>query len=69
MANPKRSEKVDTVRILRPHREEGWFCLSEYEIPVDLLEKEGKLVDKTNPDIWSVFENHFIDKARKIFQI
>ena len=62
-------EKFETVRVLRPHREEGWFCFTEYELPLELLEKEGKVLNKTNPDIFSVFKDQVIEKLRNIFQI
>lgn len=68
MAKPIK-DKIETCRVVLPHREAGWFCFTEYEVPVDLLEKEGKVISKTNPDIFSVFTGQLIEKARNIFGI
>lgn len=68
MAKPIK-DKQETVRIVLPHKEEGWFCFTEYELPKDILESEGKVISKTNPDIFSVFTGQLIEKARNIFGI
>lgn len=69
MAAPKSRDKVDTVRVIRPFRKEGWFCYQEIEIPLDLLEKEGKVVEETEPDIFQIFADQVTRTTRRIFNI
>ncbi|MGZ3796478.1 MAG: hypothetical protein ACXVB1_08940 [Pseudobdellovibrionaceae bacterium] len=65
MADPKETQKVLAV-----FKEEGSaFGLIEYEIPTAILKKYGKVVDKTNPDIFAIFLNNATKKFRELFGI
>jgi hypothetical protein len=50
-------------------REEGWFIFKEIEIDESILEHQGKVLSKTNPDIFPIFKDQLIIKAREIFGI
>lgn len=49
--------------------EDGWFCYKDYEISKDVVEKHGKLVDKSNPDIFAIFLGQVTRKLRNLFGI
>ena len=67
MAKNQKSEPPKLVRVVYPHKEEGWFCFSEYEIDEAVLLSEGKLLSKTNPDIFAIFKDQVMWKIRDIF--
>jgi len=71
MADKKKSEikKSGPVKILFLDKEEGWFVLKEIEIDESILENQGKVIFKTEPDIFPIFKNHLVSKAREIFGI
>jgi hypothetical protein len=52
--------------VIYPHKEEGWFCFSEYELPFEVLKEHGKLTAKTNPDIFAIFKDQVTLKVRDI---
>ena len=58
----------EVVNVLLFSKEEGWFVLSEYEIDKAALEK-GKLISKTEPDIFPILVESLIKKARSLFGI
>jgi hypothetical protein len=59
----------DPQRIIWFGKEDGWFVFREVEIEKDVLEKFGTVVDKTEPDIFPIFKEILIRKARSIFGI
>jgi hypothetical protein len=73
MADPKKkidlAKKSGPVKILLLDREEGWFIFKEIEIDESILEHQGKVLSKTNPDIFPIFKDQLIIKAREIFGI
>ena len=64
----EKEEVQQTSRVLEFSRADGWFVLSEYEIPTAQL-KAGKLISKTEPDIFPILVEHLIKKARSLFGI
>lgn len=62
----KASEEV-LVKVIYPHKEEGWFCFTEYEIPLSMLQNYGKVISKTNPDIFAIFKDQVTYKIRDLF--
>jgi hypothetical protein len=67
MAKDQKTKKIEMVKIIHPHREEGWFVFTEYEIPLNILEEHGVVLSKTNPDIFAIFKDQVIWKIRDIF--
>lgn len=57
----------ETVKLLGFTKSEGWFVMNEYEIPKSILEKHGKLIHKTEPDIFAIFKEHVINKIRDFY--
>lgn len=66
--SPK-APQSELVSVILPQRSEGWFCFTEYQIPLAVLEKEGKLVSKTNPDLFAIFKDQMIWKVRDLFNL
>lgn len=63
----KKSEvKNQTVRVLRLIREDGAYGWVEYEVNESVL---GKPKDKSLPDIFAIFINTLIPKAKAMFGI
>jgi hypothetical protein len=54
------------VRVVFPHKEEGWYVFSEYEIDESVLKEQGTLISKTNPDIFAIFKDQLLWKVRDI---
>jgi hypothetical protein len=63
------AKKSGPVKVILLGREEGWFIFKEVEIDDSILEHHGKVVYKTNPDIFPIFKEQLIAKARDIFGI
>lgn len=66
MANPnnKKSKKVKVLSFVKD--EVGGFGLQEFEIDESLL---GKPIDSSLPDVFAIFKNNLVNKAREIFGI
>jgi hypothetical protein len=62
----KPAEK-EMINILAFTKAEGWFVMQEYQISKDMLEKHGKLISKTEPDIFAIFKEHVINKIRDFY--
>ena len=73
MADPKKkiasTKKSGPVKVLLLEREEGWFIFKEIELDESILENNGKVIYKTNPDIFPIFKEQLIVKARELFGI
>lgn len=50
-------------------KEDGAYGFAEIDIPTKVLIDEGKLIYKSNPDIFAIFVGHLTKKAREIFKI
>jgi hypothetical protein len=61
-----KSEPSKMVRVVFPHKEEGWYVFSEYEIDESVLKEQGTLISKTNPDIFAIFKDQLLWKVRDI---
>lgn len=60
-------DDTDKVNVLNFTKSEGWFVMNHYEIPNSILEKYGRLVSKTEPDIFAIFKEHVINKIRDFY--
>lgn len=66
----KDQKPQETIRVLSVFKEEGSaFGLREYEIPVQVFQKNAKLVDQSNPDVFAIFLNNATKKFREMFGI
>lgn len=57
----------DLVKVIVPVIEEGYYAFEEFEISKELLNKHGKLIYKSNPDIVAITQNQIISKAMDIY--
>ncbi len=64
-----KSEEPNIIKILSFAREEGHFCMTEWEIDEELLKKHAKLVYKSQPDIMSIFSGQVVSKVLDIFEL
>lgn len=62
------SKPDEMVRVIRPHREDGWFSYTEYEIPLSVLE-EQTVISKIQPDLFPQMKDQLVWKIRDIFGI
>lgn len=65
----QRAPQSELVSVILPKREEGWFCFTEYQIPLSVLEKEGKVLTKSTPDLFAIFKDQMIWKVRDLFNL
>lgn len=45
------------------------YGFREYEIPLEIIEKHGTLLEKPEPDLFAIFMHNLTKKARNIFGI
>lgn len=64
-----KEKESDLQRVLWFSKEDGWFVFKEIEIEKDVLEEYGTVIEKTDPDIFPIFKEILIRKARSIFGI
>jgi hypothetical protein len=66
-------ESVKVLFIFKDEGDHGGFAsaygIHEIEINKDLLLKNGKIIYKSEPDIFEIFRNNLSKKAREIFGI
>lgn len=65
----KKQEPGQLVKVIQLVREHGGYGYVEYEISLDLLKAHGKVLDKSEPDIYAIFVNQVTKKTRDIFGI
>lgn len=63
----EKEQEMTSVFVLS--KEDGWFVLNEIEIPKDLIIKNGKIISKSEPDIFPIFIEHLIKAAKKFYGI
>lgn len=66
---PLKEHQSNLVKVIKPHREEGWFVFTEYEIDEEILETHGKVIHKTNPDIFAIFKDQLVNRILSIFEL
>jgi len=64
-----KKEDTEVTKFFIFSKEDGWFTLSELEIPKETILKNAKLISKTEPDIFPIFVEHLIRAARKFYGI
>lgn len=64
MANNKKPKKVKVLSFVMD--DVGGFGFQEFEIDENLL---GKPTDSSLPDVFAIFKNNLIHKARELFGI
>lgn len=72
MAKTIKEEDVVTSKpmtVLHLTKRDGWMCIDEYEIPDAILKKYGKVVSKSDPDIWRVISTKLESRARELYEI
>lgn len=65
----KSAEPTEMIKVLTLTVEEGAYCMTEYEIPQDVLKKHGKKLSRSEPDIFAILVNHMTKKAREVLGI
>jgi hypothetical protein len=71
MANNKtdtKNEPAKKIKVLAFSRAHGGFAYTEYEMAEADLKRHGKVLSKIEPDIFAIFSNLLIKKAREIFE-
>lgn len=66
---PQTDIPEEKIKLLAFTKAEGWFVMEEYELPKSVIEKYGKLVSKTQPDIFAIFKEQVISKIRDFYGI
>lgn len=61
--------KDETQRVIAFYKDHGAYGLYEVELPKAVIEKHGKLISKSEPDVFAVLVTHLTKKAREIFGI
>jgi len=62
-------EPEEMVKVIRPLREDGWFCYEEYEIPLSVLVQKGERKSKSLPELFYVFQDQVNQKIRSFFDL
>lgn len=62
------SKKQEIVKVIRLIKQGGGYGYEEIEIPLDTL-KSGKVISKSEPDIYAIFVNQLTKLTRDIFEI
>lgn len=60
-------EEPKIIKVISFAREEGHYCMTEWEIDEELLNKHAKPIYKSLPDIMSVFSGQVVSKMLDIF--
>lgn len=68
MAKPEPKEDVK-VKVMYLFKEEGGYGVQEIEISKSVLDKQGKVLDRSNPDIFAICLNNITKKCRDLFEI
>lgn len=70
MAQPQKEKLVKVLLVAKDSSDDTWaaaYGFKAYEIPLSVLEKNGKITEQNNPDVLQIFESQVIGWVKTQF--
>ena len=70
MAEKQNEQIVKIIQVYKDNTDDSWaqaFGFKTYAIPAWVLEKHGKLVESSNPDVLYIFEGQLLSHVKNQF--